>query len=164
MPTPVAVAILGFAFAIAGCAGRIPVTPSASSLGPVPTGPTGPIVAASGASSLPTWTAVPSAGPELPAGFPVPVGAVPIDGPEEEDLLARWSVEISGASAYAFYAEALPAAGFAVVELIPGGTAAVIRFRGPLGAAWMLVLRGVDPLLIELRRDPGSAIGGDGGA
>jgi len=97
-----------------------------------------------------TATVAPTPRPTVPADFPLPAGAVPVAVPADGEILARWTVQLSGAAAYDHFVAALPGAGYAIEELIPGGTAAVIRLRGPGGASWLLILSGRDPLVIEI--------------
>ena len=78
-------------------------------------------------------TVSPSAGatgpPSLPADFPIMSGSVAVEPlPQEPGLLGRWTSPADGSQAYAFFVEALPASGFRIDELLPGGSAAVIRF------------------------------------
>lgn len=78
----------------------------------------------------------------LPSGFPVPSGAEPLAPPDDDPgLIGRWSTNLPGPSAYDFYVEALPAAGFPIVAVYPGGEAAVIRFTVSGGATWQVVMR-----------------------
>ena len=60
--------------------------------------------------------------------------AVPVDPPSTEPgVIAGWTVDAVGPEVYAFYLDALPAAGFVVTERFPGGNVAVIRFTTPEG-------------------------------
>jgi len=154
---PITVIVL--AAAVGGCVDGPPATATASPGSPAtsPGSPISPPTAAAVASA----TGTPGARAELPAGFPIPDGAVRTAAEGDEDLAARWTAEITGAAAYAYFVAALPAAGYGIEELIPGGTAAIIRLLGSGGEPWILILTGMDPLLIELRRDRDSAIGGD---
>jgi hypothetical protein len=78
-------------------------------------------------------SSLPSTG-EIPAGFPVFEGAELISPvPAEPGLIARWLTNANGAAVYRFYADALPQSEFTVQELLPGGSAAVIRFTGADG-------------------------------
>ncbi|MEP6469647.1 MAG: hypothetical protein ABJC24_07735 [Chloroflexota bacterium] len=83
------------------------------------------------ASSTPT--ASPGAtGPAVPADFPVMPGsdaAAPL--PHGPSLVARWTTAADGAQVYGFFVSALPAAGFEIEQLAPGGDAATIIFRSP---------------------------------
>ena len=69
----------------------------------------------------------------VPEGFPVFPGAESVTPPAEAGLVARWIASADGAEVYDYYVEALPAAGFAIEQLYPGGDAAVIRFSLPDG-------------------------------
>ncbi|HEY8177516.1 MAG TPA: hypothetical protein VIH19_02865 [Candidatus Limnocylindria bacterium] len=103
---------------------------------------------ASGAASpsdTPSW-GTPSALPTLPAvpdQLPVMPEAVPADPPPtEREVIAGWTVDAVGPEVYAFYLDALPAAGFVVTERFPGGNVAVIRFTTPDGDTLDLALVG----------------------
>lgn len=159
-PARAAIASVVLVLAAAGCVDVPRATPPGSGRSPGASSP--PVSSRLSPDPTETAFATPSAWADIPAGFPVPAGAVRVVAPRDDDLLARWSSQISGADAYAYYTSSLPAAGYPIEELVPGGTAAVIRFRGPGDEAWVLILSGVDPLTIELWRDPSSAIGGDG--
>lgn len=92
----------------------------------------------------------------LPRGFPVPAGAVPVAMPDDDPgLIGLWATEVRGSAAYDFYAAALPAAGYRIVAVYPGGAAAVIRFSLPDGAIWQVVTRPAPegPVAIEVRLD-----------
>jgi hypothetical protein len=82
--------------------------------------------------------------------FPVPTGARPLPVPEGRGLVARWAIE-PGSSAYRFYREALPAAGYRITTLGPGGNTAIIRFEGRGGAVWQIDIHGdLESALLEL--------------
>ena len=69
----------------------------------------------------------------VPAGFPLMPGSeavLPL--PDDPQLVARWTTTASGAQVYAFYVEALPAAGYQIDQL-PGGEAAIILVSPPAG-------------------------------
>jgi hypothetical protein len=70
-------------------------------------------------------------------------------------LLGLWESDHPGSAPYDFYAEALPAAGYPIVGLYPGGAFAIIRFRAPAGGVWQIVVRGTPEgrVAIELRLD-----------
>jgi hypothetical protein len=53
--------------------------------------------------------------------------------PDDPHLVARWTTRASGAQVYAFYVGALPAAGFQIDQLAPGGEAAIILVSLPAG-------------------------------
>ncbi|MDP9467379.1 MAG: hypothetical protein M3P32_01385 [Chloroflexota bacterium] len=78
----------------------------------------------------------------LPRGFPVPAGAVPVAMPNDDPgLIGLWATDLRGSGAYDFYLSALPAGGYGIVGVYPGGAAAVIRFNFPGGAIWQVVTR-----------------------
>jgi hypothetical protein len=78
-------------------------------------------------SPRPSTSQDPSA--SVPAGFPVmPTSAAVIPVPAEPQLVARWMTAANGARVYDFFVDALPAAGFQIHTLAPGGDAAIIRF------------------------------------
>jgi hypothetical protein len=91
--------------------------------------------------------------PPLPPGFPVMPGMVaeaPL--PDAPGLIGRWTTKANGAEVYAFLADALPAAGYRVDLLAPGGTAAVIRFTPPDGQQLQIDLGPAgDRTFMELR-------------
>jgi hypothetical protein len=91
----------------------------------------------------------------LPAGFPVVPGARPEALPGDDPMaIASWTSDEVGPVAYAFYVDALPAAGYPTTGLFPGGGAAIIRFATPTGATWQLVLtRDGEGTRIEVRLD-----------
>ena len=112
-----------------------------------------------GGSGAPIASAAPpvSSGlhPQLPIGFPVMTGAIgkplPADDP---GLIALWERDETGSSAYDFYVAALPAAGYPIVGLYPGGGVALIRFRAQ-GEIWQVVARAAanGGVAIEVRLD-----------
>ena len=92
----------------------------------------------------------------LPSGFPVLEGAVPAALPADDPgLIAAWTSDRLGSAAYDFYAGSLPAAGYPIVGLYPGGGVAVIRFRAPNGTIWQVVAHGgpTGRVTIEIRLD-----------
>lgn len=94
--------------------------------------------------------------PELPAGFPVVPGASEVALPQDDlGVIARWTTDKVGTIAFDFYSDALPAAGYAVEGLYPGGEWALIRFTGPNGHLWQVVIHGLDlhTAQIEVRLD-----------
>lgn len=134
---------------------------AACSLDPALTSP-----AASGSApvSMPaeTPTTTPTASgsvPErvpLPSGFPVLPGAVPLAMADDDPgLIGLWTSDQLGSAAYDFYVAALPAAGYPILGLYPGGQFAVIGFRLPDGAIWQMVAHGGgnDTVAIEIRLD-----------
>ncbi len=110
--------------------------------------PTGsPPADASASRSSPSASAGPSRSAEvrrhLPDAFPVMPGAVSVPLPDDDPgLIASWESDRVGSAAYDFYAEALPAAGYPIVGLYPGGEIAVIRFGMPDGEVWQMVAHG----------------------
>lgn len=79
---------------------------------------------------------------EVPAGFPLPPGVVSRDvgATDGADVIARWSSDLVGPVVYEFYVDALPAAGFPISGLYPGGAVAVIVVLTPTGDPWQVVL------------------------
>ena len=76
--------------------------------------------------------------------------------PEDDaGLIGLWESDQAGSAAYDFYVEALPAAGYPIVGLYPGGAVALIRFRVPDGEVWQVVARGTADGMtaIEVRLD-----------
>ena len=97
-----------------------------------------------------------SSSSSLPSGFPVLPGAVPVPMPRDDPgLIGLWESEQAGSAAYDFYTKALPAAGYPIVGLYPGGEFAIIRFRAPSGEVWQVVARGTPEggVAIEVRLD-----------
>lgn len=91
------------------------------------------------ASSAASATSTGTSRPALPAGFPVMPGATPAGLPEDQTLIARWTINAVGSAAYDFYSSALPAGGFPIVGLYPAERGALIRFTVPDGAVWQVV-------------------------
>jgi hypothetical protein len=92
----------------------------------------------------------------LPSGFPVVPGAAPVPPPDDDPgLIALWESDQAGSAAYDFYVEALPAAGYPIVGIYPGGAVALIRFQVPDGQVWQMVARGMldGTVAIEVRLD-----------
>ena len=92
----------------------------------------------------------------LPAGFPVLTGAVPAAMPDDDPgLIALWTSDQPGSATYDFYVAALPAAGYRILGLYPGGEWAIIRFGLPDGAIWQVVAHdmGDGRAAIEVRWD-----------
>ena len=71
-------------------------------------------------------------------------GAVPAS-PQDSDpgLIALWESDQAGSAAYDFYVDALPAAGYPIVGVYPGGEVALIRFLAPDGQVWQMVAHGL---------------------
>ena len=94
--------------------------------------------------------------PQLPGGFPVLPGAVAVVMPADDPgLIGLWETDQPGPAAYDFYVAALPAAGYPIVGLYPGGEVALIRFATAGGQVWQLVVRGTQDghVAIEVRLD-----------
>jgi hypothetical protein len=92
----------------------------------------------------------------LPPGFPVLPGARPAPlADDDPGLISAWRVEERGMAAYDFYVAALPAAGYRVEGLYPGGEWAIIRFRRADGVVWQLLVHGTGagPVEVEVRLD-----------
>jgi hypothetical protein len=92
----------------------------------------------------------------LPSGFPVLQGAVPMPLPRDDpEPIALWESDRLGSAAYDFYVAALPAAGYQVIGLYPGGDVALIRFAVAHGVIWQVVVRGAADgrAAIEIRLD-----------
>jgi hypothetical protein len=97
----------------------------------------------------------PEVHPPLPSGFPVMDGAVRMPLPAgDPGLIALWEGAEAGSAAYDFYVAALPAAGYPILGLYPGGGVALIRFRVQ-GEVWQVVVRGSTDgqVAIEVRLD-----------
>lgn len=93
---------------------------------------------------------------QLPDAFPVMPGAVSVPMPEDDPgLIASWESDRVGSAAYDFYFVALPAAGYPIVGLYPGGEVAIIRFGVPSGEVWQMVAYGTPEgnVAIEIRVD-----------
>ena len=109
-----------------------------------------------GASGSPSTEASATATSPVPSGFPVLPGAVAVRMPgDDPGLLGLWESDQQGSAPYDFYVEALPAAGYPIVGLYPGGAFAIIRFRAPAGDVWQILVRGTPEgrVAIELRLD-----------
>ena len=79
----------------------------------------------------------------VPPGFPVLPGAVAVDMPADDPgLIGLWESDQLGSAAYDFYVTALPAAGYPIVGLYPGGDVALIRFAASGGEIWQMVAHG----------------------
>ncbi|HLA65855.1 MAG TPA: hypothetical protein VK600_04655 [Candidatus Saccharimonadales bacterium] len=112
--------------------------------------------AASTATTMPTASALASAMPALPSNFPVLAGLTEDPPKSDPGLIASWTTAISGPRVYEFYLSALPAAGYRIEGLFPGGAVAIVRCRAAGDAIWQVVITG-DPMgmgtRIELRLD-----------
>jgi len=107
-------------------------------------------VATSPEAASPAGSALPL--PELPSGFPVLPGSLPSAVPgDDPGLIAAWTTGHDGLAAYDFYAAELPAAGYAIEGLYPGGEFAVIRFRVADGQTWQLVVHAPPSGRVELQ-------------
>lgn len=107
-------------------------------------------------TSTPSTEASAASSSSVPSGFPVLPGAVPVPTPgDDPGLMGLWESDQPGPAAYDFYVKALPAAGYPIVGLYPGGEFAIIRFRAPTGDIWQIVARGAAEgrMAIELRLD-----------
>jgi hypothetical protein len=115
-----------------------------------------PAPAAPTATTLPTASALASRMLPLPSNFPVMAGLAEDPPKSDPGLIASWTTRTSGPRVYQFYVSALPAAGYPIEGLYPGGAVAIIRCRAPGGAIWQVVITG-DPVSlgtrIELRLD-----------
>jgi hypothetical protein len=70
--------------------------------------------------------------PAVLPNFPVMPGSAAVaPQPGDPSPVASWTSTADGARVYDFFVEALPAAGFHIERLAPGGEAAIIRFRSP---------------------------------
>jgi hypothetical protein len=120
---------LGLLLLLAACG---PAATATSSMGTAATATDIPTPSpSSGASPLAT----------VPAGFPIMSGSRPVKPlPDDPRLVARWTSDSNGAQVYAFFVEALPAAGFRIGQLAPGGDAAIITFSAPGGSQFALSL------------------------
>lgn len=108
------------------------------------------------AVATPSSAASSGARPSLQPGFPVLPGAWPAPLEEQDpDLIAAWTSDQLGSAAYDFYVDALPAAGYSIDGLFPGGDFAIIRFRIADGVIWQIVIDGQidDAVRIEVRLD-----------
>jgi hypothetical protein len=117
-----------------------------------------PAVPASPVSSLPrSATGSESAQPAVPADFPVMPGASLASGADSNPvLIATWTTDADGPRVYDFYIAALPAAGFSIVGLYPGGSVAIIRLRHGSDPILKLVITRASPSSgteMELRVD-----------
>jgi hypothetical protein len=90
----------------------------------------------------------------VPAGFPIMPGSTAVEPlPTEPGLLGRWTQPVNGSVVYRFFVDALPAAGFRVDQLLPGGAVAVIRFTTAGGDGLDLQLTAArDGTRIDLRQ------------
>lgn len=131
---------------IAACAGPpSPLSPTPLATTSFPPSPTFSVVV----TPVPT----PFAGerPELPADFPIPSGAAALPLPPRTAVIGRWSMPGFGGTAYDFYQEALPAAGYRIIASAPGGGGAIIRFEVEPGVIWQVEITGdLESTVIEL--------------
>lgn len=134
-----AVALGAIAILAVGCAPRVESAPPAES---------GALTASAEASV--------SAPPSLPLGFPVFPGASPaLLAHDDPDQIAAWTMDQHGSAAYDFFVDALPAAGYPIEGLYPGGQFAIIRFHLGRALIWQVVIGGPpgEPVRIEVRLD-----------
>ena len=139
------------AIAAASCVSAATTDPSST---PFATGSAGT------QSALPTeYPSALASPPEVPAGLPVMPGAQVVDAqPLDPGHIARWMVDAIGPDVYAFYLDALPAAGYVIKERFPGGNVAIIRFSTPDGTTLDVALVGEgdgDRTRIDLRLPDG---------
>jgi len=114
---------------IAGCAMAGVNAPSEAS---------SPTASAASPSARPSTPVVER--PPLPSGFPVLTGALAVTLPDDDPgLIGLWESEQVGSAAYDYYVNALPAAGYPIIGLYPGGDVALIRFKAPKGEVWQLI-------------------------
>jgi hypothetical protein len=110
-----------------------------------------------GASGSPsTEASATTARSAVPSGFPVLPGAAPVAmAGDDPGLLGLWESDQPGSAPYDFYVQTLPAAGYPIIGLYPGGAFAIIRFQAPAGDVWQIVVRGTPDarVAIELRLD-----------
>ena len=139
------------AIAAASCVPAATIEPSST-----------PLAGGSAGTQAANPTESPSALPSLldvPAGLPVMPGAQTVTAePSDPGHIARWMVDAIGPDVYAFYIDALPAAGFVIEGRFPGGNVAVIRFSTPDGTTLDLALVGEgdgDRTRIDLRLPEG---------
>lgn len=128
-----------------GCSLAADLSPSASASAAAPRQSASATAGTSGQDRVP-----------LPSGFPFLPGAVPVAMPDgDPGVIGLWVSDRPGAAAYDFYSAALPAAGYPIVGLYPGGAVAAIRFRLPSGAIWQMVVHAGDngAATIEIRLD-----------
>ena len=107
-------------------------------------------------SALPALSPSEVARPRLPDGFPILPGAVAVALPvDDPGLIGLWETDRRGPAAYDFYVAALPAAGYPIIGLYPGGEFALIRFTAAAGAVWQMVAHGTPGgrVAIEVRLD-----------
>jgi hypothetical protein len=119
-------------------------------------GDSAPGLTASGSTSPSVLASPVGTRPELPAGFPVLPGVTEVALPPDDlGVIARWATDKVGTIAFDFYSDALPAAGYAVEGLYPGGQWALVRFTGPTGQLWQVMIHGLDlhTAQIEVRLD-----------
>jgi hypothetical protein len=92
--------------------------------------------------------------PTLPPGIPVYPRATAEPLPSDDPAVAgRWKTADLGSAPYDYYADELPASGFPVVGLYPGGGGAVIRFMAG-GTGWQVeILPAGEWLRISVRLD-----------
>ena len=133
------------------------ITAAISGCRPGPSTEGAPTPAASPVLPTPASASASESGVELPLGFPVLPGAIreQLQPTDEPGTIARWSTDQVGPVVYAFYVDALPAAGYSTTGLYPGGAVAIIAFDSPSGEGWELVLTlepGSGGTVIEVRR------------
>ena len=140
--------VLAAAAACAGCG----VAPGSGSPSASIAGSPSPGIA----TATPPAAETPAARVPLPSGFPVLEGAAPEAMPDDDPgLIGLWSSDRLGSAAYDFYVTALPAAGYPIIGLYPGGEVALIRFGVADGAIWQMVAHGgaSGRVAVEIRLD-----------
>jgi hypothetical protein len=122
MPRTVIASVLSLVLAgMAGCRATAPAAPSAT--------------------RPPTALPVASTIRALPSDFPVMPGSMTAEPPSSDaGLIASWTTAANGPRIYDFYVSALPAVGYPIEGLYPGGSVAIIRCRAPDGGIWQVVI------------------------
>lgn len=143
--------VLSLAIAAAACAACGVGPGSGSPRASTPGGPSPGL-----ATSMPPSAAASVERLPLPSGFPVLEGAVAEPLPDDDPgLIGLWTSDRVGSATYDFYSTALPAAGYPIVGLYPGGAVAQIRFTVRDGSVWQMVALGglSGRVRIEIRVD-----------
>jgi hypothetical protein len=86
--------------------------------------------------------------PAMPDGFPLHDSMEQVEAPP--GATAAWTSSAIPPDVYAYYLEALPAAGFEIDLEAPGGTVAILRFHASNGTRYQLDMNGTDPIAITL--------------
>lgn len=138
LPAGAALASLLAAAAVAACSAPGDAASATRTTTPPSASPT-PRAASATAVPSATATATGEQRPALPAGFPIMPGSTAAILPDDQTLIARWTVDEVGSAAYDFYVSALPGAGLSIVGLYPAERSALIRFHAPGGSVWQVV-------------------------